>query len=240
VRTLHPVGVKERFEASGEYVTLREGVVVRLERWQSHQNPGGDRITRIDTELPDQEAYLLAQALTVPVEGGQRIERIDLRVQAYRQARRALRVSWVFSPTQVDIHYSIDQGARRTVQADLPSGYWPGTMFPALHGPLILLAAASLQPLAVAVPVLPPFSDDLPDDSLIPRLSEIAVQQTGSGELLIGRRTEAVSHWCVQAPEPALSGLFTLDQHGLIHQAQIQTPDGVVAAQLRQFARRPD
>jgi hypothetical protein len=240
MRTLHPVGVKERFDASGEYVTLRGGVVVRLERWQSHLNPGGDRITRIDTELPDQQAYLLAQVLTVPVEGAQRIERIDLRVQAYRQARRVLRISWVFSPAHVDVHYAIDHGARRTVQADLPPDYWPGTLFLALYGPLILLAAASTQALTVAVPVLPPLSDHLPDDSLIPRLAQMAVQHAGSGELLIGRRAAAMSHWRVQALEPALSGLFTIDQHGLIHQAEIQTPDDVDTLQLRQFARRPD
>jgi hypothetical protein len=119
MRYLHPVSHRERFIASGTYVTTISGDSLSAqsrEEWSIHRQPGESRFIRIDQAATPTSEHLLAEILQSP-EG--LIERIDL--VWFRQVV-SRRVSLTAFDTYIQIGYKTEPNEREYVEFDIPAG----------------------------------------------------------------------------------------------------------------------
>lgn len=144
MRYLHPVSIKERFVASGEYTYwLGDQHGGHYERWTIHRQPDGSRFYRFDYESSYSGLVILGEVLE---NTSNEIERTDIKLFSTANSEPDLipaRVTYTVMRDEgyVQIGRSIDKKERETFEVEFKSNMLFNPFFTFFTGKPVRLSA---------------------------------------------------------------------------------------------------
>lgn len=126
MRYLHPVGIQERFVASGIYIHYQDGNPTgTVEHWSIHEMPDGAQKIRVDDDWRETDgSSVLIEAWRSPYAEGGRIERFDLHAFGGKNDPiKEVRATFQFFGDHAEIGHTVNNGTRQQLEIDLPQDY---------------------------------------------------------------------------------------------------------------------
>lgn len=241
MRTLHPVGIQEKFVASGVYVHYQGGQPTKTrEHWSIHELPDGAQLIRVDDDWREKDGS------SVLIEGwlnpSTQLERFDIHAfGGHKDAIKELRATFVIHDNVLDVGRSVDGGERQYLELTLPPEYVfaPRSVF--FSGFEMRQLAAKWGNEITVISYLPSFLDE--QSSFRPvTFKQSAVMAEQEAIEVSGKTYEAFRY---EQPNPSEGGttLSWLDTHGVLlkftsgEAGKVERSHGAV---LTRYARRPE
>jgi hypothetical protein len=235
MRVLHAIKPHETFVASGIYQSRENGSATgTTEQWSIHQLPDGAHLIRVDHNAREERGLtVLVEALTLPGHVG-RFERFDTHlITVSRQPFQKIRKTTTFTGDSVLIGTAVD-GSDMTYRE---TTFTPGTL---VYPPGHVFAGALLQQLVrleLPVPVFSWLNAALEQDAAIAQVQVMGI--TDAANLTLGGREFALDCFMLEGSNPALSGVFCLNEAGILMR-RAQSDEGGLerVTMLTEYAHR--
>ncbi|GAB4508518.1 MAG: hypothetical protein OHK0046_01200 [Anaerolineae bacterium] len=232
MRSLHPVGTREKFVASGIYKHFEQGEATgTLERWSIHELPDGAQIIRVDEDWRERDgSSILVEAWRSP-QG--KIERFDLHAMGGKADEiKDVRATFTFGDGLLEIGRSVDHAERQYLEMIIPEPYIASPKSLLFSGFEVMDLAA--QPESAIISYFPTFVSE--DTAFKP----VAYRQgiTHVADEIILDLTDKAHNARRYTQHPPASNHIWLDRYGVL--IKFSSPDGAHSAILSQYARRPD
>lgn len=237
MRHIHPVGVSERFIASGAYKHyLDDTPTGTTETWQIHEQPDGAQMIRVDDDHRQRDgSSVLIEAWREPESNGGRIARVDLYAFGGPDAAiKELRANYIVDADQLEFGRTIDNGEREHLTLTLPTGYLvsPESLIFAGFEAAELAARGQAGPVVGFLPTLNAAEAFVP--VVYSQSARFLRQET---RRIAGRDYTARMFEQVNPADGAVTQLL-LDDHDVL--LAYHGPQGRHSAVLTEYARRPE
>jgi hypothetical protein len=214
MRQLHPVGWQEKFVASGAYAFAIDGQPTgEIEQWAIHELPDGARLTRVELQHVEPNAFTLIEAWRPA--GAKQSERVDM--QAHRPNMPPRRASYHLAADRID--FALNE---QHASVPIPDDTWLDA------GALILRGAIIAQVGRVALASIGP-REPVPDVTLV------TIASGGVETVTLGAESYAARVYNVTGMGNDTCALW-LDSHDVA----LRQTQGRLAIQLTQYVRRPE
>lgn len=238
MRSLHPVGIHEKFVASGIYTHQQGGLPTgTVEYWSVHELPDGAQLIRVDDDWREKDgSSILIEAWRSPHTEGGKIERFDVHAFGGKSDPiKELRATFTFEGQTLDFGRTIDNGPREQMSMELPPEYIvspKSLIFSGFETGLLGLDPGDTLPI---VSFIPTFLDM--GSAFKPVMYHQTVVFLKDDHLQLGKKTyetrQFEQHNAVQQ-----RNILWLDAHDVM--LQFKSADGEHGALLGDYARRPD
>jgi hypothetical protein len=239
MRYMHPVGLHEKFVASGVYVHYKDGISTGgMEEWMIHEQPDGAHKIRVDEDgrAHDGGSVLIEAWRSPDIEGGH-IERFDIHAFGANgdPIQQLLATYTIVDDKFLEAGRTIDDHAREQFELTLPEDYIvtpKSLIFTGYEAYHLALETGDAVPIVSYFPTL---MNDYAYKPVVYNLSGEFIKQdviAVDGVEIEARLYEQVN------PVDNSKTLVWIDGHQTL--LKFQTPDGRHSAELTRYARRPD
>ena len=123
MRTLHPLGIQERFIAQGMYRRRLNGAELPYsEAWTTHELADGGVLTRIDQDARASEAWSRLVEVLRSKDGAWQRVTAQILMHAPDMPYKRLRLDYTFYDNYVQVSRELNANEREYAELDLPAG----------------------------------------------------------------------------------------------------------------------
>jgi len=239
MRYLHPIGLKEKLIALGEYsAQSNERVLGIVERWSIHQQPDGARLIRADFQRDVDSYYTLSEVWVSPPASGERIERLDVLLQRVKSAQ-SNRITYQFLDDHVEIGRTIASGDRLYEEYELPKGYIVTPYVEAARGAALVKAALNPAESWLITPqyVFSTALENDPKEAFKPLISKLIVRAFGKEEITIDGKRYHATRYEYGYDHLQEQRIYLVDDNNIVLKYEARTKDDMYLVLLGNYLK---
>lgn len=237
MRHLHPVGVQEKFTASGVYVHFQDSQPTgTVEHWSIHELPDGAQMIRVDDDWRETDgSSVLIEAWRSPPAEGNRVERFDIHAFGGKNDQvKEVRATFQFHPTHAEVGRSVDKEFRQQFELELPEHYIVAPESLIFGGFEVAQMAVNPGHIFPIVSYLPTFLN--PTAAFRPVIHEQCVVFLSDETILVDGKAYISRCYEQQTPSTKQRWPIWIDEYGIL--LKFTSPDERHSAVLTRYARR--
>lgn len=231
MRHIHPVGVHEKYVASGVYHHQQNGADTgTTESWSIHELPDGAWIIRVDEDYRTRDgSSVLIEGWRSPLAEGGLLLRVDVHAFGGKDDEiKEVRVTYTIDEDMLQVGREVDNGEREWYTLQLPDGY-------ILSPESLIFGGLEVDELATrqgeAAPVIGYFPTFVSDYAFKPVVYEQQARFIGEETLTLGGKACPVRRF-----EQMGALHLWLDAHTVL--LKYEAADGSHGAVLHNYAHR--